>query len=684
MRHALIDCSLKQSLSASQSETKGREDLHTRWGSNMTLQQAHNSNGLAYLFMTLPEAALQASRTAASQQQPVGRVAVGSVLPVALSALGTHLLWTRTGHVELILAEQLQAHLPLLQDVKAHQLQTLLAWCTGACGYVMVLWLLALGLGRLAVLGRKVAPPSKWEKDLGQQQRLLFGLSPGKAATAPVRQTKEAEPRTPPSALPCGPPLHNERTVPSAWHHSSMSGTPIGARPSAEAQRVPYSRTPPLSTPPHAVMSHQGAASPYSPSPSVVSTPAQLRRYMDAMDEPFSSPNAAANGKPSPPGSTTGFASQSPLPGGSTSGFNNNHNTSQSPYGGVSTPHGLGPHPKYQPSLQPRDAPAPLRGDTQLLPSSQQVIDALLQRLQCNRDMLDAWTERLREWFAQWVIGELLRLLSKSHKDVTSSAAKLGAPAIRCDPLDIAEAIQGNDLAQLRQQLTQMLSQQGGTHTQQTPLLYSCLEAIHTHQSLNAFLNGDSPHYMLPTTPRGYIISRLRDLGKGSCLQAYVWNGGGEWGGRPWTPDLPTDSALLLYTFCAYLQSPRWRFSLDEPMGAGTTPLLFGALPIRPPDSFDGVLVVRPTSFPSAGNAVLALHVASRHPHFTLVMSGDITTTLCSYVGLFHTLLLFMQHARLERGGIVGGRTLDYLRMSAILRPTSTLQSLLPSRWLWC
>lgn len=37
-------------------------------------------------------------------------------------------------------------------------------------------------------------------------------------------------------------------------------------------------------------------------------------------------------------------------------------------------------------------------------------------------------------------------------------------------------------------------------------------------------------------------------------MQAYVWNGGGEWGGRPWTPDLPTDSALLLYTFCAYLQ----------------------------------------------------------------------------------------------------------------------------------
>lgn len=66
--------------------------------------------------------------------------------------------------------------------------------------------------------------------------------------------------------------------------------------------------------------------------------------------------------------------------------------------------------------VQPRDAPAPLRGDTQLVPSSQQLVDALLQRLQCNRDVLDTWTERLREWFAQWVIGELLRLLARSHK----------------------------------------------------------------------------------------------------------------------------------------------------------------------------------------------------------------------------------------------------------------------------
>ena len=34
-----------------------------------------------------------------------------------------------------------------------------------------------------------------------------------------------------------------------------------------------------------------------------------------------------------------------------------------------------------------------------------------------------------------------------------------------------------------------------------------------------------------------------------------MWNAGGEFQGRPWSPELPTDSALLLYLFAAYLEA---------------------------------------------------------------------------------------------------------------------------------
>ena len=43
-------------------------------------------------------------------------------------------------------------------------------------------------------------------------------------------------------------------------------------------------------------------------------------------------------------------------------------------------------------------------------------------------------------------------------------------------------------------------------------------------------------------------------------MAAFEWAGGGEWGGKPWSPELPTDSALAFYLFAAYLAAPQWLF----------------------------------------------------------------------------------------------------------------------------
>ena len=40
-------------------------------------------------------------------------------------------------------------------------------------------------------------------------------------------------------------------------------------------------------------------------------------------------------------------------------------------------------------------------------------------------------------------------------------------------------------------------------------------------------------------------------------MTEFTWNGGGAWQGRTWTPDLPTDAALLFYLFAAFLEAPR-------------------------------------------------------------------------------------------------------------------------------
>src|SRR4051794_32854227 len=42
---------------------------------------------------------------------------------------------------------------------------------------------------------------------------------------------------------------------------------------------------------------------------------------------------------------------------------------------------------------------------------------------------------------------------------------------------------------------------------------------------------------------RGFIWGPA-ELAKGGCLSCYEWNGGGEWTGKPWTSELPTDAQV--------------------------------------------------------------------------------------------------------------------------------------------
>lgn len=43
-------------------------------------------------------------------------------------------------------------------------------------------------------------------------------------------------------------------------------------------------------------------------------------------------------------------------------------------------------------------------------------------------------------------------------------------------------------------------------------------------------------------------------------MLAFTWNGGGTVSGKPWSAEAPTDSALLLYLFAAFLAAPHWDF----------------------------------------------------------------------------------------------------------------------------
>jgi hypothetical protein len=94
-------------------------------------------------------------------------------------------------------------------------------------------------------------------------------------------------------------------------------------------------------------------------------------------------------------------------------------------------------------------------------------------------------------------------------------------------------------------------------------LLQCCLQALHRYSELLWMLSGRRPSELLPPAPPSYIATRVRQLAQGSCVKAFNWNGGGEHAGRAWSAELPTDSALLLYLFAAFLDAPGWQFPLQ-------------------------------------------------------------------------------------------------------------------------
>lgn len=52
-----------------------------------------------------------------------------------------------------------------------------------------------------------------------------------------------------------------------------------------------------------------------------------------------------------------------------------------------------------------------------------------------------------------------------------------------------------------------------------------------------------------------YLVKRIRDLAKGSCLAEYRWDSGNSYHGLKWEEHLPTDSSILFHLFCTYLDS---------------------------------------------------------------------------------------------------------------------------------
>lgn len=256
---------------------------------------------------------------------------------------------------------------------------------------------------------------------------------------------------------------------------------------------------------------------------------------------------------------------------------------------------------RYRPSaVQKGTSVTPLRADGRVTQSSLSQRLQVMESLGVSRAGLEHAIDNLREWFAENLLHSLQRNLADAHLDVIQFADTLGiASGFRLTALkDLSNdrsqiADDESAISQLAAKTEDYLRQ---PQYAQHPGLLSCQRAIRKYQHLKLLLFGKYPAGFLQSTQNGYILQRINDLSRGTCIMDYKWNGGGDWNGKSWSNELPTDSSLLLYLFAAFVLAPGWDFGEDDANhleGPGGV-LYLGQVPPRAVNQFFGILTTRP------------------------------------------------------------------------------------------
>lgn len=308
---------------------------------------------------------------------------------------------------------------------------------------------------------------------------------------------------------------------------------------------------------------------------------------------------------------------------------------------------------------------------------------------------IEQWRDRLRQWFSLVLLNPLVSKIETSHNQVMQAAAKLGisitisqvgsdlpttgTPAT-VSPIDRTKEWQPTFtldedglLHQLRATLVQALDvslpklsniQQSPQQNPMIPIMQECVDAITEHQRLHALMKGEWVKGLLPQSSvrEDYTVQRIRELADGTCLKNYEYLGNGEVydkRNKKWTLELPTDSHLLLYLFCAFLEHPKWTLHIDPTsfIGAQSTknPLFLGVLP--PKERFPEKYIAVTSGVPSTLHPGASILVVGRQspPIFALYWDKKLQFSLQGRTALWDSILILCHRIKYGYGGIIRG-----------------------------
>ncbi|PON35303.1 Cytochrome B561-related [Parasponia andersonii] len=564
---------------------------------------------------------------------------------------------------------------------------------------------------RWATTGVPATSSSKETKDqvqLTNRQLGLLGIKPK------VEQTLSGSSKKPPKSKPtCSPPdvlvpLHQPLTsfkLPSRSSADKLNSSgggnkmrPIGSpskSPSSSSSLylVPGSISP-LSSVQNSPGLDSAVSSPWSNkrvSTKEITSEEKLEEFLAEVDERITESAAKLA---TPPPTISGFGVASP----------NTISTSANTSGTTrSTP--LRPV-RMSPGSQKFNTP-PKKGEGELPPpmSMEESITAF-EHLGIY-PQIEQWHDRLRQWFSSVLLNPLRSKIKTSHIQVMQAAAKLG--------ISITVSQVGSDLQtsgsatvssadrskewqptvtldedgllhQLRVTLLQAIDastsklpqaglQQSPQQNPLVPVMQECVDAISEHQKLQALMKGEWVKGLLPQSSvrADYTVQRIRELAEGTCLKNYEYLGTGEVydkKNKKWTLELPTDSHLLLYLFCAFLEHPKWMLHLDPTSYAGVqsskNPLLLGVLP--PKERFPEKYIAVLSGVPSVlhpGACILAVGKQSP-PIFALYWDKKLQFSLQGRTALWDSILLLCHRIKVGYGGIIRGLHLGSSALSVL------------------
>ncbi|KAM9277392.1 transmembrane protein 209-like [Cariama cristata] len=256
---------------------------------------------------------------------------------------------------------------------------------------------------------------------------------------------------------------------------------------------------------------------------------------------------------------------------------------------------------KFQYQLACVPQPPPPWNEVDL--SSKQAAERVWARVTVNRQLLDhmdSWIAKFRNWINETILVPLVQEI----ESVSTQLRRMG-----CPELQIGEA----SISSLKQ-----------AALVKAPLI----------PTLNALVR-----YLDLTPNQEYLVERIKELSQGGCMSSFRWNRGGDFKGRKWDIDLPTDSSIIMHIFCTYLDS-RLPPHPKYPDGKTFTSQHFVQSPDKPDTSNENVFCIYQSSI--------------NPPYYELIYQRHVYILPMGRNNMFHTLLMFLLIIKTKESGMLG------------------------------